>query len=402
MINVGQFFTRLTPKLHGTTINKIGNRYELLEEAAANLLAEVDPPTVMRRARIANAIYDKVYNYTAPTDLADEGAVVDLRPISEGGRTNVESTFVREFDRKKKWKDLLTLEVLNAVKTLRIAIQNLDGRTTLHECNSTTLDGTVTAGGDATFTDEDYLDYVSGRASLKFGLSGATGSATFTFALSTAFDISKLEDIGALFHWLKFPDASRLNSVTLRWGSSASDYWSKTVTAAQDRDFESDAWMLEKYDWSTASETGSPVASAVDYLQIIISYDTGVALSNVKLDAITASLGEAWEVLYYSNALFRDATGVTYKTIPTADTDIILLDADGLMLLEYEFLKSAAQQVRGRNMARDVDYCNKRLGSVDSEIGLYYAFSGKHPSQRIVRSETYYEFGDENDGYTDD
>lgn len=188
MITVANFFTRLTPKLHGTTLNRVSNKYELLEEAAANMLAEVDPPTVVRKARIANAIYDKVYNYTAPSDLADEGAILDLRPIGE--RYGSEATFVREFDRKKWWKDLLTV------------------------------------------------------------------------------------DVGALFNWLKFPDASRLNSVTMKWGSSSGIYWSKQVTAAQDRDFETDAWMLLKYDWSTASETGSPTtddAEAIDYRPLTLN-----------------------------------------------------------------------------------------------------------------------------------
>lgn len=394
MITVDQFFTRLTPKLHGTTVNKLSNKYELLEEAAGNFLARLSPPTAIRRARIENALYDKVYNYTAPSDLADEDSVIDIRPIGlRATGDDIEGTFTKEFDQKKYWKDLFAVETLNAVKTLRVAKQ-LTPHTTLHRADSLTLEGTVTLSGDASGGEIDTLDYVSGNGSIAFDLSGATGTGNIRFDLTYAIDLSDLVSVGALFSWLKFPDADRLNSIQLKWGSSASAYYSKTVTAAHDRAFETNAWMLQRHDWSDATVTGSPDASAIDYLEIILNYDTGAALSNVKVDAITAALGQVWEVLYYSDRLFRDTTGVTYKNVPTAGSDVILLDTDGLVILQYLYLDSAAQQVRGRNMSADRGFVEKKL---EGETGLFRLFENKHPSQRIRRSETYYEF-DELDG----
>lgn len=397
MISVGQFFTRQTPKLHGTTVNKLSNKYELLEEAAANMLSRVDPTSIIRKARIDNAIYSMVYNYTAPTDLADEDSVLDIRPIGERkqGIDELDATFVREFDIRKSTRKLFTIEELNAVKTLRLAAC-LTPRTTLARCDSLTLEGTVTAGGDASNLSIDTLDYISENGSIAFDLSGATGNASITFALNTALDLSAMYLLGSLFEWLKFPDADRLNSVSLKFGSSSTKYWSKAVTAAQDRAFESNAWMLLRHDWTTATPSGAPTvtdAAAIDYLQINISYDVGAALSGVKLDSFTAALGEAWEVLYYSNALFRSADGLTYKTVPTIDTDIILLDPDGINILLMEYLKSAAQQTRGRNMKADVDYANQRLEGLKNEKGLYDRFADKHPSQRMIRQEEYYTFG---------
>lgn len=397
MITVDQFFTRLTPKLHGTTVNKLSNKYELLEEAAGNLLARISPPTVIRRARIENALYDKIYNYAAPSDLADEDSVIDIRPIGWRAPTDdIEGTFMQEFDIKKCWKDLFAVETINGVKTLRVS-KELTPRTTLHRADSLTLEGAVTLSDDASGAEIDTLDYVAGNGAIKFELSGATGIGKVRFDLTYAIDLSQLVSVGALFAWLKFPDAARLNSVVLKWGSSSSDYYSKTVTAAHDRAFESDAWMLTRHDWSDATTTGTPVSSAIDFLEITLNYDTGAALENVKLDAISSALGQAWEVLYYSDRLFRSTDGLTYKTIPTTGSDVILLDTDGSVILQYNYLDVAAQQVRGRNMSADRNFVSAKLDGAGKDPGLYALFMQKHPSQRIRRSETYYEF-DELDG----
>jgi hypothetical protein len=399
MITISQFIAKINPKLHGTTSNKTPGIYARLAEAAGNVLARIDPYTTKRRARIENAIYDKVYNYTAPDDIKGVSKIIDIRPIGERSTTdNIEGRFSKEFDIKKE-KDTLQIEYVNGVKTLRLS-KKLTSRTILHNCDNTTLEGTITASGDASGLDMDYLDHVSGSASLKFTLSGATGQGILTFALNSAKNLDTLEQLGAVFNWLKFPLASALTSVTMRIGSDSSNYYEKTVTTAHDRAFESDAWMLLRYIQSTATKVGTPDFENIDYLQLTINYTPGTA-REVKIDNITASLGEAWEVIYYSNCLFKNTAGTTYKDIPTADSDIILLENTDINLLLYEYMILTAQEQKGKDGTSDVVFYRLKLYGRnttkvfdDDDPGLYELYEQQYPSEALVTQETYYNFGD--------
>ena len=399
-ISITTFKARVAPKLHGTTLAKLsGAFYDKMYEASGSFRSKIKPHSLIRRARIENAIYDKIYNYTIESDV-EADSIIDIRPIGErSSQDALRGSFSQEFDIRKE-NDSFAIEFINGAKTLRLS-KELTARTVLHRADSLTLEGTVTLGGDASNASIDTLDYISGNGSIKFDLSGSTGQATITIALDTAIDLSDLLDLGALFEWLKFPTVSRLTSVQLKYGSSDSVYWHETATAAHDRSFTSagdNAWMLLRHEWADASESGSPDeddAEAIDYLQIVINYTAGAALSNVKLDNITAALGEAWETVYYSNRLFTDSTGATWKEIPTAETDLIQLDgADDNTAYLYEFMLSSLQEAKGKNNKDDLKFYRDQLGDKDRDTGLYGRLSRKYPDQSVIRQTVYYDFDD--------
>lgn len=389
MTTVGTFKSKLEGKLHGTTLARVAGVYAKIGEAAGRVLARVDPYNTKKRYTIENAIYDKVYNYTAPSDLKGTSKIIDIRPIGDRStHDNIMGRYGREFDIKKD-TDTVSVEVLSGVKTLRLSKQ-LTERTVLHQCDSLTANGTVTGSGDVENLTTDTLNYISGDSSIKFGLSGSTGTGILTFALDSTIDISDLDDVGALFEWLRFPDSTRLTSVTLRWGNDASNYWEETATAAHDRSFVSNAWQLIGHEWGSATEVGTPDADYVDWVQVQVNYTAGTALTGVYLDNITASLGEVWEMIYYSNCLFTDATGNTWKTIPTADTDIVMLDDEHASLLVYEMMLVLAQELQGESMANDYKYFyNELYRTDDKNPGMYEMYAMQNPSEAIIPFETY-------------
>lgn len=404
-ISITQFKSLIAPKLHGTSVSKVSNINDKLGEAAGNMLLRIAPPETIRSSRIENAIYNKVYNYVAQDDMGLD-SLIDVRPIGQERTddTDVHQTLAKDFDFKKELrKGHIALEYINGSKTLRIA-HELTPRTVLHELNSLTIGGTVTFGGDATDETIDTLDYKSGDASVKFGLSGATGEATVTINLDNTIDLSDMKDLGALFHWLKFPDISRLTNVKLEWGSSDSKYWHSTETAFHDRSFANlgdNAWGLLRYDWADASSSGSPDeddSEVIDHMKITITYTAGDALSNVRLDCITAALGEAWEALYYSQYIFTDSTGETWKEQPTVESDLIVLDRAALNILIAEFMMLALQELKGKHIAADTRFFSNALegsGGSDEErgrVGLYDAYNEKYPDQSLSREMEYYAF----------
>lgn len=397
MLTVSQFKTRITPKLHGTSLAKISAVYEKMEEASGNLISKVSPYSLIRRARIANAIYDKVYNYSIEDDCTVD-SILDIRPIGlRSTADNLQGTFAQEFDIKKP-DNRFYVEYINGVKTLRLS-KELQSRIVLFEADSLTIGATVTSSGDVTDVELDYLDHVSGSASIKFNLSGSTGQGIINIALASTIDLSDLEDLGGLFKWFKFPLASALTSVRIRVGSDSSNYKEVTVTAAHDREFESDAWMLLRYLLSSATETGTANFDAIDYIQIAINYTAGTARNGVRIDNITASLGQAWEVVYYTNRLFTDSTGTTWKQIPTADTDLIRLDGpDDQNAYIYEFMLTLEQELKGKNMAADFAFFKNMLGTGEDDGKLIDRLKRKYPDQKVIRQIEYHTF-DDLDGY---
>lgn len=408
MISISTLKNRLIPKLHGASLAKIQDSfYDKLHEASTIVLARLDPPDTIQRARIDNAIYDKVYNYTAPSDIKGESKIIDIRPIGpRSTRDEQTQTYGKEFDIRKRYNSA-TIETIAGVKTLRIS-KALRPSTLLFDPNA--VDTTVTTGGDVTDLTADNLDYVSGNASLSFGLSGVTGAGTIEINLSQSFDLSLLENIGALFTWLKFPTAARFTSYELRWGSDSSNYWSKTATVPQGRSaVDSAAWNLMPFVWSSASKTGTPEASAIAYLKVTITYTTGTALTFVKLDSIVAALGEAYECVYYSEYIYKTlATGVL-KEIATLDSDIITLDPAATQILLLELHRTLAPELKGEHMAADLKNINYMLegeGNVHTDkgfVGLYRQYESQHPSQALIAETTYYEFDEPgSDSYDDD
>src|SRR3990167_8147776 len=138
--------------VHSTTLNKITNFNSVLQRAARNLLSRIDPADTKRITQITNALYDDIYDYSAPSDLKGN-KIVDIRPqINRATSDSMSQRFGKSFDLLKR---------LN----------------TLHDCDSLTANGTWSVCGDGTNLTADTLDYVSGSASLNFDLTGSTTTA---------------------------------------------------------------------------------------------------------------------------------------------------------------------------------------------------------------------------------
>lgn len=401
MLTISSIQSKITPKLNGTTIDKLSGFYEKCREAAGTVLMRIDPLETIRSARIENAIYSHIYNYAINSDVKGNNSIIDIRPYgNRSTNDDLGARFSREFDIKKN-NDTFAIEVINGVKSLKLS-KRVDSHTVLHTMDSLTLGGTITASGDVTDLDTNTLDFLAGSASVQFGLSGATGTGTINIALNQTIDLTDIEDIGALFFWQKFVDASRLTSVQLRWGSSSGDYWYKTITAPHDRSaFETNAWTLQRGDWSTASEQGTPVVTAVDYVGLVFTYSTGTALANNRLDNITCAKGRAYEALYYSDKFFKSSAG-TFLEIPTATSDTINIAIDGENIFIYELMLLIIQEQGQKAVKQKASWFWNQLHGDAKTEGLYEMYASKYPSQAIVNQTTYHDFGYFGAGDTED
>ena len=377
--------------LHSTSLNKVKNQTELINRAARTVIGKIDPDMTKKISQITNAVHDSIFDYTLPSDLKGK-KVIDIRPqINREANEQFSQKFSQEFDVLKKG---FQIRHNAGTKSLRLKAPIGTAAKVLHNMNSLTSNGTWTAVDDATNLTLDTLNKFSGSASLNFDVNalGSTGSIELASADMTQVDLSDLEDIAQLFVQVYIPDPSIVTNWILRWGSSASAYWTVTVTAPHDQDTFKTGWQTLAFDWNGATKTGSPDSSAIDYLKVTVTYD-GTVETDIRVDKISASSGVIYEIEYYSENLFRSSSG-TYKTRTTDDTDIVNLDEDSYNILLNEVAYLAAQQQQGadatfdRNFFREELYGNPNL--TPPKRGLYDIYETDHPGETIRPRSTYY------------
>lgn len=362
--------------MHGTTLDKISSPYELIYEAARNVLLGCDPVETKRVAQISNALYDQVYRYTVPTDLKGN-KILDIRPqVNRTVSDKFDQVYSKEFD-SYKTDGSFNIESNNGVKYINIS-RALTAGVLLNECESATANGTwAVDGAGATNLTADSLYKVTGSASLNFDLA-STGYLENSDM--TAVDLSEHDEISSIFVWVYMPTV--VTNVILRWGNSSTVYWSKTVTTNFDSTAFQTGWNLLRFDWSSASETGTVDPTAIDYLRVTLTY-TGTADTDFRIDSIYSRLPEIYEMVYYSKYLFQNTSG-TWIEKPTDDSDIINLDTDSYNLLLYEVCLLTAQELQGEDAAFDLEYWR------DKKKEVWNMYRATYKSEVIKPQARYY------------
>lgn len=69
-------------KLHGTSLNKVEGVYDLVNESARQLLADIDPKKTIRIEQLSDPVLTYgIYRFEVPTDLKGD-KIIDIRPLA--------------------------------------------------------------------------------------------------------------------------------------------------------------------------------------------------------------------------------------------------------------------------------------------------------------------------------
>jgi hypothetical protein len=277
------------------------------------------------------------------------------------------------------------MEYRNGTPILRLVTQDAKSQVLLDSMNATTG---WTAGGTASGLAQDVSSYWQAPSSLRFNQTVGTG--TLTKAISTA-NLSSYQGIGVAFIAVYIPNVSLLTSITLKLGSSASDYYSVTQTTGFAGALTSDNWLLIPFDFSTASTTGTPDWSAVDYAQVSI-VSTGT-LTNFHVGQLFISLPVPHQIIYQRPSIFLATGASTPTTTITDDTDSIILNTAPYNIFLYEATLAVLENMSGGNGDSMYDRLCQRLG-IDGQGnvvgGLYKPYMADNPSEQIRQFNTYY------------
>lgn len=386
-ILVSDFKDHISAMLHGGSLNKVRNFSGAMERAANTMLSKIDPVDTIRLAGLVNTIHDDVYNYSLPSDFRK---IIDLYP--QNGR-NTQDKSVRnlsqEFDlRKGLAKKTISIEGSEGSKIIRINWRARQPKT-LNEMNSLTSNGTWSAVAGATNLVTDTIDYVSGSGSIRFDVA-ATGDGIQNTTM-TAIDLTDEDEVADQFFRFKIKnstDLANFNGWRLIWGNDlTTKYWTSTlVTTQADGSAFKVGWNEAKVPWSTATETGTVTPSTTDSIKLTVDVDA--AITDLRVDNITSSIGRNFDIKYYSKFIIRNQAG-TWIAKTTSDDDEIMLDSDSMQIYLMETLIACAHQTEGSDSVFDISFAQTQLGDGLSIKGLYTKYKSEYPSMAVKAIDQY-------------
>lgn len=344
--NVQALENDLTAVLHGTTLDQVVSPLGLINRGARNLMLDLDPQETKRIQQLP--IFNSVYDYPCFSDLKGNAAIDIFPQVNRQWSDYYSQQYNQDFDLSKQTslRDSFTVLFNTATKSLRINAPTLTAPTILNSASGTTNNGTWTADGVfATSLTTNNTNFEAAGGSLQFSL--ATGTGYVVNSTSGSVDISSMLNQGSLFAYVYLPTGSQFTSVTLTWGSSASNYYSVTVTQNQLGVAFNNGWNLLQFPWLGATVVGSPNSAAITYLKVSLTCtatQTGVLVNN-----IFAGMPLLCNIEYYSKYLFRDNITGAFQENATDPSNLINLDTETYNLLFNQCGYLLAQQTQGMN-----------------------------------------------------
>jgi hypothetical protein len=225
------------------------------------------------------------------------------------------------------------------------------------------------------------VNWVANGGSLQFDIAAGADPTYAQLVNSTGsvLDLSQLYNQSTMFLWTWLPTGSDFETVTLRWGSSSTDYYTKTVAVTQANTAFQNGWNQLAFEWKTATVVGAPNAAAINY--VLVEWRTdGTLQTGVLLNDIECTMGQILNYLYYSKYMFRDAITGAYQETVTDISNLINLDTESYNLLFYQVALLAFQQQQGKNaIPYDNPFTEKQYDDAVTKYKLRYRSQTQKP-----------------------
>lgn len=355
----------------------------LVNRAVREVIGEIDLRSTKRMSYLAPYVNQDQYDYKAPSDIK-ENAIIDLRRMDTrqvGDKFQLCTT--EYFDRHKtQFQNLICIEDQNFLKKLRVSadLQNQTDQATVHSCESLTADGTWAASASASNLTLDTTVFLEGDASFNFDMGASYTSGLLTNSTLAAQDLSTYTSGGSIFISVDIPSTTGLTSFKLRIGTDASNYYEMTATATNENLAFQSRWNLLRFDFVSATQTGTVTNTSIGYLRFeIVGAGTASATTDWRIDSIVARTGVEHQVWYYTKLGWQTSAG-SYIENSTASTDLINCDTE-----EYALFIMKAKQITAEDQML--------WKEADIWVGRYEKakqnYLNKYSSERLMLIQNY-------------
>ncbi len=338
----------LTGIIHGTTLNSVTGIDNLFNRAARQLLQDLDPQETIR-STLTGAVFSQIFDYSCPSDLKGT-KVIDISPqVNRTPEDVFLAKYNQAFDIAKNisLQEMFTIVYNKAVKTLRMNFTQAPAPDVIDTTSSITDNGTYSVDGVGAQTlTENNQNFVVGGGALQFNLVAGQTSGYLQNSTLEPVDLTAEHNQGTQFLWVYLPTGASVTAVNLRWGSSTSNYYSLSATTTQEGTVFQDGWNLLSFLWSSASVTGSPDYTAIDFIRVTFTYNSTLQ-TGVLVNGLTSQLGSLLNIEYYSDSLFRDASTGAFQATVSDDSNLINLGIDSYNIFLNQLAYLTCQQLQG-------------------------------------------------------
>lgn len=253
-----------------------------------------------------------IYTYTVQTDFKFPLTLQSYKPNMNSGNYTLVSPL--------KFPSSLystRFAVSNVAGIQYLMVKSLDGNNaTINPATEYNDNGTwVGATAISNVSTSNYEGF-TWPSSVSFDYSGTTG--TLTNSTMTAVDLTAFQNRSVLYVDIYFPTVTSITSVSLKWGSDASNYYSVTSTTNYLGQSFVVGWNRVKFAWSSPTTIGTPVVTAIDYLQMTLAYSVNPSATGFYFQNVFISENVPLTLTYYSTNMVTTLAGVQSQLFASA------------------------------------------------------------------------------------
>lgn len=292
-------------------------------------------------------LFDTVFEYPAPSDLFDVVNIQDNGMYKSFLKTKPDAFYGLS-------GNVFSVDSYQNDHSILVKTSGLSGSLIVNGCESITDNGTwsAVASTDAQNVTTNTINAKEGSGAVSFDVNTALSGNNYAEIDNddmTDVDLTDYAGKGTVFVWAYLPSVTDLTSITLRIGSDSSNYYSKTVTTQFNGYAFRVGYNRLGFSLVTATETGTVVDTAVDYIAYRLTYSSSfVSTNGFLIDDIRIANPTTLDLMYYSTHFVIDTSGVT-KQYFTADGDTSLLDEADDDILIYHALSDGFFVTREQN-----------------------------------------------------
>ena len=216
------------------------------------------------------------------------------------------------FDSAYLWSRRFAIDTTSGVQTIRI--KSVDG--SLASINTATAynqNGTWIGTSGATSVATDSYEGYSLPASVSFNYNGTSAVLTNDAAVTNTFspvDLTIYKNRSNIYFDIYFSSVTNLTSVSLKWGSSSSNYYTATATTDYLGNSFIIGWNRIKIPWSSTPTTvGTPVITTIKYLQMTVVTTGSTNLGLTRFQNFFVAENIPLTLTYYSTNMVQTTAG---------------------------------------------------------------------------------------------
>lgn len=253
-----------------------------------------------------------IYQYTVQSDFKFPLTLQSYKPsMSSGSYTLVSPLkFVSSLYSQR-------FAVSNVAGIQYLMVKSLDG-------NNSTINAATVYNQNGLWVGATAISNVSTNnyegftwpSSVSFDYSGTTG--TLTNSTMTAIDLTAFQNRSNLYVDIYLPTVTSITSVSLKWGTDSSNYYTVTSTTNYLGQSFIVGWNRVKFAWSSPTTVGTPTVTSIGYLQMTLAYSSNPSATGFYFQNVFISENVPLTLTYYSTNMVTTLAGTQSQLFASA------------------------------------------------------------------------------------